>query len=378
MFYYIELMTRYIILFLSLLISVLCSAQSIRQENVRLTYEPPILWQPNTYVCQQAVDEISIDGVDIESSWRDAEWSDYFVDLEGVESEEPAPKSRLKMLWDKENLYLFVKLEETHIWATHLQRDTLVYQDDAFEVFIDPDGDAHNYYEFQVNAFNTLWDLFLLWPYRERRGSNYLTHWDASGIQHAVHIEGTLNNATDLDAYWTVEMAIPWIAVQEMAPKRKAPQHNDQWRINFARVDWSMKIINGSYEKSLLDNGQPVSEDYSVWSPHGTYAMHMPEWWGYVQFSDSKVDELAPKFKVKPDEEIKWALWQLYYQQKEFYEKTGRYAKSIEQFTVPSIEACSFEPNISVVEYGFQLSAPACNGKGVWVINERGLIDYEL
>jgi len=357
---------------------MLASAQSTSLDSVKLTYIPPMAWEPQTYVCQQPIDGIIIDGLDHETSWKTLLWSDDFVDLESGGKSLPEKKANIKLLWDEEYLYLFAKMDESDIWATLNERDAIIYQDDAFEIFIDPDGDAHNYYEFQINALNTLWDLFVLWPYREKQGPNYLSQWDARGIQHAVHVEGTLNDGTDQDAYWTIEMAIPWSAIQEMAPRRKAPQSNDQWRMNFARVDWPMKIINGSYEKLKNYDGRIFSENYTAWSPHGEVAMHMPEWWGYVQFSDAKVNEPAPKFKVKPDEEIKWALWQLYYQQKEFYEKTGQYASSIEQIMIPTVETCSFEPTLSKGEYGFHFSVLACNGKGVWMINERGLINYDL
>ena len=361
-----------------LLLSISTMAQPISKDVDRLTYTSPISWRPNTYVCQQPFDEIIIDGIGNENSWGSLVWSDDFVDIRGSLRPMPTHLTQMKMLWDEQYLYILAKLEEPHIWASLKMRDTIVYYDDAFEVFIDPDGDGHNYYEFQVNAFNTLWDLFMLWPYREKQGPNFLSEWDAKGIQHAVHIEGSLNDASDLDAHWTVEIAIPWKAIQEMAPRKSSPKNNDQWRMNFTRVDWSMKIINGAYEKILQDNGQPIPENYATWSPHGTPAMHMPEWWGYVQFSDSKADEPSPRFKAKLDEEIKWALWQLYYQQKEYHEKTGHYAMSIEHFTIPTVKNCSFEPTLFASNFGFHFSAPSCNGKRVWMINEMGLIDYEL
>ncbi len=369
-------MARLLLLFLILWSGMLVTAQSTIQDSVKLTYIPSIPWQPYTYVCQQPIDEIRVDGLDNEESWKSLGWSDDFIDIEGRVNLNPSNSTNMKMLWDEEYLYLYAKLEEPHIWATRTNRDTVIYQDDCFEIFIDPDGDAHNYYEFQVNAFNTIWDLFVLWPYREKQGPNYLTQWDARGIRHAVNLEGTLNNAADIDTYWAVEMAIPWSAIQEMAPRRKAPRSNDQWRMNFARVDWPMKIINGDYEKLLQDNGLPMPENYAAWSPHGTVAMHMPEWWGYVQFSDTDVQQPTPKFIAKPDEEIKWALWQLYYQQKEFYEKTHQYAKSMEQFTVPVVKTCSFEPTLFSGDFGFQFSAPSCNGKSVWIINEMGRVNY--
>ena len=35
------------------------------------------------------------------------------------------------------------------------------------QVFIDPDGDNHNYYEFEMNALNTVWELVLRKPYKD-------------------------------------------------------------------------------------------------------------------------------------------------------------------------------------------------------------------
>jgi hypothetical protein len=42
-------------------------------------------------------------------------------------------------------------LESPHVWATLTNHDTVIFQDPDFEVFIDPDGDTHNYYEFEIN-----------------------------------------------------------------------------------------------------------------------------------------------------------------------------------------------------------------------------------
>ena len=41
----------------------------------------------------------------------------------------------------------------------------VLYSKNDFEIFLDPDGDTHNYYELEVNAFETEWDLLLLKPY---------------------------------------------------------------------------------------------------------------------------------------------------------------------------------------------------------------------
>ena len=51
------------------------------------------------------------------------------------------------MLWDDEYLYVGAVLQEEDIKARLTQRDTIIYYDNDFEVFIDPDSDGHNYFE---------------------------------------------------------------------------------------------------------------------------------------------------------------------------------------------------------------------------------------
>ena len=56
------------------------------------------------------------------------------------------------------------------------ERDSVIFRDNDFEVFIDPDGDTHAYYELEINALGTVWDLLLLKPYRD--GGPAINGWD--------------------------------------------------------------------------------------------------------------------------------------------------------------------------------------------------------
>ncbi len=169
-------------------------------------------------------------------------------------------------------------LEEPQVWATLTQHDSVVFHDNDFEVFIDPDGDNHEYYEIEINALNTEWDLFLKKPYRD--GGPAVNEWEIPGLKTAVHVSGTLNDPTDSDKFWSVELAIPWKSLAEHAHRHVPPRDGDQWRINFSRVEWRHEIVDGKYRK-IPD----LPEDNWVWSPQGKVDMHRPEHWGYIQFS---------------------------------------------------------------------------------------------
>ncbi|MFN3684859.1 MAG: carbohydrate-binding family 9-like protein, partial [Fimbriimonadaceae bacterium] len=131
---------------------------------------------PREYLCFRAPGEIRIDGRLNDPAWATAPWTEDFVDIEGDKRPKPRHRTRAKMLWDDRFLYIAAELEEPHVWATLTRRDSVIFQDNDFEVFLDPDGDTHQYYELEMNALNTLWDLMLIKPYRD--GGPAVFHWD--------------------------------------------------------------------------------------------------------------------------------------------------------------------------------------------------------
>lgn len=340
----------------------------------QFNYQHPIPFNPQQYVCYRTPKPLKIDGKANEKSWQQTPWMDDFVDIEGSLKPAPALLTQTKMLWDNQYLYCFAKMEEPHIWGNLRQRDTFLFLNDDFEIFIDPDGDSHHYYEIEVNALNTVWDLWLDMPYRVDNSPKAMSEWNISGLKTAVHLEGTLNNPKDKDQYWTVEMAIPWKAIKEFAPKTQIPKSGDQWRINLMRVDWKMDIKNGRYSKAKNANGKPKSASYWVWSPQGKVNMHCPETWGYVQFTDRNVGSNKVAFQPEPDEAIKWALWQMYFQQLDFYKKNKRFSADLQHFTIPKVEGCKFEPVIYVTPYWFEIVAKGCEKKVFYRIRKDGQI----
>lgn len=123
--------------------------------------------RPKSYVVPRIDLPMQIDGILDDSAWSRAKWSSDFVDIEGAMKPPPIFRTRMKMVWDEEYLYIGAELEETQLWATLTEKNSVIFHDDDFEIFIDPNGDNHNYYEFEVNVLNTIWELRLLRPYRD-------------------------------------------------------------------------------------------------------------------------------------------------------------------------------------------------------------------
>lgn len=288
---------------------------------------PPIP-DPESYVAYRTSTPIIPDGILDEEAWIKAEWTNYFLDIEGSQKPEPWFKTHAKLLWDDDNLYIAAELEEPHVWAKLRQRDTIIFFDNDFEVFIDPDGDTHAYYELEVNAFGTPWDLLLLKPYRD--GGPAIFSWDIAGLKIGTNVVGTINNPADEDKGWTVELVIPLSVMRECTIGGELPKPGDQWRLGFSRVEWRTHVENGAYKKDINPStGRPFPEENWVWSPQGRINMHMPEMWGYLQFSGITSGEGTETFVPDEDMDLKWALRLIYYAENEFYAKNNKYSSSL-------------------------------------------------
>lgn len=333
----------------------------------------PIPFNPEKYICLRSEKPLKIDGKQNEKAWQNARWSEPFVDIEGKLRDKPDYQTRVKMLWDDRYFYIFAQMEEPHIWGRIRERDAVIYHDNDFEVFIDPDGDTHHYAEVEMNALNTVWDLLLTKPYRD--GGIPLTNWDIKNLETAVHIEGTLNNPNDTDQYWTAEIAIPWKALGKIIPQAKKPRNNDQWRVNFSRVQWKTEIENNEYRKKRDEHGNLLPEQNWVWSPQGRVDMHRPETWGIVQFSKEPAGSGKVAFISNQKYQIKWYLRNLYYRQNQFHRENGTYADKREQLRPASLPELPFSKEISISSgsfwYVISLSTP---NNGEWFIKEDGEI----
>jgi hypothetical protein len=196
------------------------------------------------------------------------------------------------------------------------QHDQIVFHDNDFEVFIDPDGDRWQYYEIEVNALQTIFDLFLHKTYRE--GGPAIHGWDCAGLGVETRVFGTLNDPSQMDSGWQVQLSIPWKSLQPPAAPELAtlpdlgdsaragrfPQPGDMWRINFSRVQWRHNFehldtrgaragmptdaeraeIIARAGSAAYRKAPKLPEDNWVWSPQWAIDMHLPQFWGRVSF----------------------------------------------------------------------------------------------
>jgi hypothetical protein len=235
------------------------------------------------YTARMAKRPIKVDGKLNEHDWKQAVLISNFEDIEGAAKPKPTFSTEVKMMWDSQYLYIGAVLEEPHLWGTLQKHDDIIYRDHDFEVFIDPMGDGEQYFEIEINVLGTIMDLFMNKPYK--KGGTFDMGWNTTGIQSKIIANGTINDNTDIDSGWTLEMAIPFTAISKVQ-RAATPSFNKPWRINFSRVQWTLEPDGISYRKKLNQNNKPISEHNWVWNPTGVVDMHVPAKWGYLYFKN--------------------------------------------------------------------------------------------
>ena len=259
--------------------------------------------ETSRYTCYRTPSPITIDGDLTKSVWQNARKSGRFVDMIcGVPG---FFDTRAAALWDNEALYIAFWIEEPFVEARLKQRDSTIFQENDVEVFIDG-GDC--YYEFEINALNTVYEVFFIWKDAFHKfdqkefdvhsrqaytfGGNHdrdaatfwrgnhprglrwaFTDWDFPGLRTAVQIQGTINDNSDIDTGWTVEIAFPWKGMFRLAGGRTLPpKDSDIWRIFLGRFG-KLAIGNNVFSNSMsLD-------------PVGDNDNHLPERFTPVSFS---------------------------------------------------------------------------------------------
>ncbi|RYD27089.1 MAG: hypothetical protein EOP86_25045 [Verrucomicrobiaceae bacterium] len=321
---------------------------------------------PRGYICPHTDAAPGIDGKLDDAAWAKAPWTEDFVDIEGDAKPKPKYRTRAKMLWDETCFYIAAEMESPHVWATLTQHDSVIFADPDFEVFIDPDADSQKYYEFEMNALNTGWDLFMPKPYKDGGGAD--NSWEIPGLKTGAQVRGTLNDPSDTDSGWDVEIAIPWKVLAEHSKQAAPPQEGDQWRVGFSHVDWQVTVKDGKYVKVP---GQP---EYNwIWSAQGIIDMHRPERWGYVQFTRQPAESV----KLVPDatRPARDMLQEVAYAQKDFSKRQGRWAASLEELGLtPAASELVTKPVLKLTPAGFEctvaLRLPEPAPPQVWRIDQ--------
>jgi hypothetical protein len=220
-----------------------------------------------TYVCQRAVGKIQVDGKLGEASWRLAKPTTRFV-FPWPDQPGDKQKTTVQLVWDDEALYVGYTCRDTDITGVYTRRDDPTYKDDCVEVFLDVAPDKTDfYYGFEMNCRGVMYDYFMCWPLC------ILNRFNCKGWRLATHIDGTLNDSSDTDRGWTLEVRTPFANFEGL--RKDPPKDGERWRMQMNRWD-------GKDKRAL-----------SEWTPSGKSEPdpHRPAGFGVLEFSAEAAGE---------------------------------------------------------------------------------------
>ena len=158
------------------------------------------LAEPDTYTVQRASGPIIVDGLIDETDWEAAPSFTPFVFpwwTAGAKEQTEA-----KMLWDDNFLYVAFRCEDANIWAEYYDTNSATCRDDCVELFWNPVPDRQGgYYMFEMNCIGNLLSVC------NDRTTPILENKTLPPHM-AQTITGTVNNDSDTDTGWTMEVAV--------------------------------------------------------------------------------------------------------------------------------------------------------------------------
>lgn len=256
-----------------------------------------------SYTAYHIRQPVKIDGKLDEEFWRHAPGSPRFKDI--ITGGTTRHDTRVMVVWDEDNFYVGYRVEEPFVRASLTKHNAPIWQENDVEFFV---AGRDAYFEFEINALNTTYEMFFIWEEAYERGGfatapefarsklvpfngvGFATHprgkrlrhpdWPFPGLRTAVFVDGTLNDDSDRDRGWTVELAFPWSGMKWLAKadnRALPPRNGDEWRMDYSRFN--------KYKEA------PPAKDSGGWvlTRHGVWDSHIPECFAKIRFSTNDV-----------------------------------------------------------------------------------------
>jgi hypothetical protein len=232
-----------------------------RAEAERLERTP----DPKSITVPMIEAKVKIDGLLDEWPWRKAPRLTPFVRHDTMEPERA--KTEVRIWYDREALYLGWICEDRDIQATLRKRDSKFWEEEVVEFFVAPNTNTvDRYYELQWNPLGGTFDAIIncrIGPDGKMQRFDGDWSYTATNMTFGLQVDGSVQDSTDRDQRWTVEVRIPFADLRMPTPRR-----GEVWRGNFYRFN--------------RDSGQ--EPELLSWSPTIWPGFHQPTRFGYLRF----------------------------------------------------------------------------------------------
>jgi streptogramin lyase len=227
------------------------------------------------YTVNRADSKIRVDGKLDELAWRNATSFGNFKFPWWQAGKKEQTVAR--MLWDDRFLYVSYKCQDAHVSAEQTEHDSSVYLDDCVELFAAPNPHRPlDYFNIEMNVNRAILDR-----HHPDGPGKKVPNWNSVGIKIATSVDGTLNDDSDTDRGWILEVAIPFANFAKVTGKPH-PSDGDVWHLNLNRL------------------GGKTNKQHSQWSPSKTKrpSFHVPASFGRVTFSSLTSSEQSTQAMI--------------------------------------------------------------------------------
>lgn len=242
--------------------------------------------------------EAVIDGVLDDAAWDSA------LEIFRTQATRDDRAVWVRMMYNDFGLFLSVEVEDNNIWADGngdgIGNRWEVESDDSLTFYFDPNQSRDEYFQADDRAFG----VNLGAPDAAINGSGVVRRWKyiygtgdggsmdvlpggvlEAGMQYASTVNGTINDPSDVDVGWSIEMFVPWAAVGLGA----APVHGQTIGMNFDVI-----MDNDGFGRNLRDNRSepnrfdvPHFIDDHVQGTHSSFSATMSGIWGPISYAEA-------------------------------------------------------------------------------------------
>jgi hypothetical protein len=209
----------------------------------------------------------------LDGEWEASEWS--AVRPAEVAWFHPAgsghrPRTLVRVLYDRESLYVFFRVEDRYVRAVASGFQGPVYEDSCVEFFVRPRQEA-GYFNFEMNCGGTLLLYYIEDPRRRAGGFARFVKVDerhVAGMKVHHSLPRVVEPESTRPVTWTVAYNVPLSLLREYAGE-VSPDPGCPWRCNFYKC------------------GDKTSHPHwGAWSPVGEELnFHQPERFGTLEFA---------------------------------------------------------------------------------------------
>ena len=203
---------------------------------------------------------IKIDGILNENTWEKATVYEFEISRD-QNNKTPKEKGQVRFAWDSKYFYLGASFKDSDVVAEGKVDNLHHYKfGDVCELFLQPISNSW-YWELYATPNNK--KTVFWYPSRGRLGlpSGFENH--NCGLKVASQCNGTLNDWTDIDDGWTVEMAVP---IRDLTARGDRFDIGTDWRILVGRYNYSKYLDNRelSIAPELSQTNFHLLEEYAI------------------------------------------------------------------------------------------------------------------